>query len=409
MVFAYKFLVLFIQSALPVLGIFIKKGKFKSFIEGQSLRVPKEKLVKKGKRYWFHCASLGEFEQARPIMEQIKQEDDSNSIVISFFSPSGYIQKSNYPLADFVFYLPLDTPKNAKNCVQDIQADVVIFVKYEIWYFHLSELFKQKTPVYLISAVFREKQFLMQFFGKWLFNLLPQFKQLFVQDLKSFNLLKSKGLNNVTWSGDTRFDRVKQNALSTKLNSNLEDFKKDSTLLAIGSSWQPEEIMAFDYLKSSESSSIKLLIAPHDIGESHIQELLQLFNEYKPIRYTQYKDEGESRVLILDTIGHLSSAYFYADSALIGGGFGKGLHNILEALAFGVPVYFGPKVQNYPEAQMAIDFEVARILNNSFDLIRAQKELLEHTDIEQVKLKCTDFIQVNSGASQKVLNAILSK
>ncbi|MEZ4804188.1 MAG: glycosyltransferase N-terminal domain-containing protein [Bacteroidia bacterium] len=142
MVFAYKLFVLFIQNALPILGIFIKKGKLKLFIEGQKLRIPKEKLVKKGKRYWFHCASLGEFEQARPIIEQLKQEDDSNSIVVSFFSPSGYTQKSNYPLADFVFYLPLDTPKNARKYVHDIQADVVIFVKYEIWYFHLKELLR---------------------------------------------------------------------------------------------------------------------------------------------------------------------------------------------------------------------------------------------------------------------------
>ncbi|MEZ4804187.1 MAG: glycosyltransferase N-terminal domain-containing protein [Bacteroidia bacterium] len=267
--------------------------------------------------------------------------------------------------------------------------------------------FKNNTPVYLISAVFRNKQFMMQYFGKWLFNLLPQFKQLFVQDIKSYELLKSKGLNNVVLSGDTRFDRVKQNALNIKLNSTLENFKKESIVLALGSSWPLEEKMAFDYLISSESS-VKLLIAPHDISESHIQELLKLFYQFKPIRYTQYKENGESRVLILDTIGHLSSAYFYADSAFIGGGFGKGLHNILEALAFGVPVYFGPEVQNYPEAKMAIDFEVAKILNNSSDLIQAQKELLEHTDLERIKLKCTDFIQVNSGASQKVLSAILS-
>ena len=388
-----------------MVNTFIKKGKTKQFLEAQLQSIPSVPLEKNGLRFWFHCASLGEFEQARPLMEALKSKNATNSIVLTFFSPSGYQQRQNYPLADLVMYLPLDGPRAAKKTINYLQADVAIFVKYEIWYFYLKALFKQKIPVFLISAVFRKKQFLFSNLGKFLFRLLPQYSGIFVQDKNTLELLKAKGLNNVFLSGDTRYDRVKQLSSMAQTNQKIGQFKGDRQLIILGSSWPEEERILHAFYQKNPDHGYKFLIVPHDVSEGHIADIVNRFSDYHPQLYTE-NEMAESNVMVLNTIGHLASAYLYADMAFIGGAFGKGLHNILEALAYGVPVVFGPNTEKYPEAAMALAAGVAKQVRDLADFENALLYFIESREAQSYTMACKSFIKENSGATEMVLKAI---
>lgn len=405
MVILYRLLMALVQALLTPAGWFNGSGKIMSFVHAHKKGIPGGVLPKSGKRYWFHCASLGEFEQARPLMESLKAADAHNSIVITFFSPSGYSQRFDYELADMVLYLPLDTPRNAARLLDYLHPDVAVFVKYEIWYFHLKAIFTRQIPCYLISAVFREGQFLFSPAGSWLFGLLPQYTRIFVQDKASLERLQGKGLNNVVLSGDTRYDRVKQNALRVKMNERIQAFKSGQPLLVLGSSWQPEEALLLDFLKTQKNSQMKVMIAPHDISEGHISEIMTAFSEYAPMRYTGNQATDQHRILVLDTMGHLASAYVYADLALVGGGFGKGLHNILEPLSFGVPVLFGPNVDKYPEAAWAREAAVAAVVEDAAAMARMLGKWLGEEQTE-IKARCIDFINWHAGATALVMKEI---
>lgn len=410
MTWIYLFIIKLAGGLLSLINLFLKRGKLKDFIDGrkhQNLLVP---LPKTAKRYWFHCASLGEFEQARPVIEALKSKDPSNSIVISFFSPSGYQQRKDYALADAVIYLPLDTPANARKVLNYLNPDHVIFVKYELWYFYLSAIHQRQIPCYLISATFRPNQFIFSFFGSWLYRLLPKFSRIFLQDESSYQLLEQKGLANIQLSGDTRYDRVKEHALKVKLNAHIEAFKADSPLIILGSSWQAEEAIAEQLLQDSTFKSFKVLIVPHDISQKHIDTIYNSFKQYGASLYTDNRLPEGSRVMVLNTIGHLSSAYYYGDIALIGGAFGKGLHNILEALSFGVPVVFGPNTSKYPEAALAIHSEVAISISDAESFKRSINYFLPHQHLgNDLKAKCIDFINWHSGATEKVVKVIEEK
>lgn len=406
----YHFITRLAEAILNLLSIFLKSGKLRDFIVGrktQDLSVP---LTKTSKRYWFHCASLGEFEQARPVIEAIKENDPSISIVISFFSPSGYQQRKNYSLADAVIYLPLDTPSNARKVLNYLKPDQVIFVKYELWYFYLSAIHQRQIPCYLISATFRHNQFIFSFLGTWLFKLLPRFSCIFLQDDNSYQLLKQKGFTNIQLSGDTRYDRVKQNALKVKLNPHIEAFKADSPMLILGSSWQAEEALAEQFLRDESFKSFKVLIVPHDISKKHIDAIYTSVKQYGVSLYTDSQILEGGRVMVLDTIGHLSSAYYYADLALVGGAFGKGLHNILEALSFGVPVVFGPNTGKFPEAALAMQAEVAMTITDYESFKRSVIYFLPEKNLDNtLRAKCIDFINWHSGATGKVLKILEKK
>ena len=388
-----------------MVNTFIKKGKTKQFLEAQLQSIPSVPLEKNGLRFWFHCASLGEFEQARPLMEALKSKNANNSIVLTFFSPSGYQQRQNYPLADLVMYLPLDGPRAAKKTINYLQADVAIFVKYEIWYFYLKALFKQKIPVFLISAVFRKKQFLFSNLGKFLFRLLPQYSGIFVQDKNTLELLKAKGLNNVFLSGDTRYDRVKQLSSMAQTNQKIGQFKGDRQLIILGSSWPEEERILHAFYQKNHDHKYKFLIVPHDVSDGHIADIVNRFSDYHPQLFTD-SEMAESNVMVLNTIGHLASAYLYADMAFIGGAFGKGLHNILEALAYGVPVVFGPNIEKYPEAAMALAAGVAKQVRDLADFENALLYFIESREAQSYTMACKSFIKENSGATEMVLKAI---
>jgi len=401
----YRCILSIIKGLIPVVNPFIKKGKTKQFLEAQLRSIPSEPLEKSGLRYWFHCASLGEFEQARPLMEALKSKNANNSIVVTFFSPSGFQQRHNYALADLVMYLPLDGPNSARKILNYLQADAAIFVKYEIWYFYLKALFKRKTPVFLISAVFREKQFLFSNLGKFLFNLLPQYKGIFVQDKNTFALLESMGLKNVILSGDTRYDRVKQLSKLAQENEKIAVFKGNKQLIILGSSWPEEERILHAFYLKNPNHEYKFLIVPHDVSEGHINDIVNRFSEYHPQLYTN-TEIAESNVMVLNTIGNLASAYLYADMAFIGGAFGKGLHNILEALAYGVPVVFGPNTQKYPEAALALEAGVARQVCDLADFENALSCFLNSQEAQSNKMACKSFIEDHSGATDLVLKAI---
>ncbi len=395
-----------LNSLLYLAKYFIQSGKIADFINGRIYQKWEIIPPKNGVRYWFHCASLGEFEQARPIIELLKKADSSCSIVITFFSPSGFNLRKNYDLADAVLYLPLDTPKNAQLTVQNIKPDAVVFVKYELWYLMIKEVLNQNIPFYLVSAVFRNNHLVFKPWGKFIHQLLPNMSAIFLQDKNSFQLLNQLHLKQIYWSGDTRFDRVLQFQNNSPVNSSVfERFKNQIPTLILGSSWKEEEEIALKFLQNNPN--FKLIIAPHDISKDRIFEIKKLFHQFNGVLYTEISDLEaieSKQILILDTMGQLSSAYQYSDFALVGGGFGKGLHNILEPLAHDIPVVFGHTFNKHPEAKMAIDEGIAFSISDEKDLELIKNQLLNIKDGQ-----CYQFIKRNSGASQMVFDKIFIK
>ncbi|HEC44442.1 MAG TPA: 3-deoxy-D-manno-octulosonic acid transferase [Bacteroides sp.] len=301
---------------------------------------------------WFHCSSLGEFEQGRPVIEKIRDQSPDKKILLTFYSPSGYEIRKNYEGADHVFYLPLDTRKNVKRFLDLLSIEQAYFVKYEFWYHFVAGLHDRNIPLYLISGIFRKSQVFFSWYGGWYRRILKKFDHLFVQQKTSLELLKSIGIKHSTVSGDTRFDRVYD--ISRKINDDERflSFCGDSKIIVAGSTWPPDEEILLHYINESRHSC-KWIIAPHEIHESEIEKLAKKI-KHKTQRFTKLNvDElRETRVLIIDSIGLLSSLYQYAHITYIGGGFGKGIHNTLEAATFGNPVIFGP---NYSRFQEAID------------------------------------------------------
>jgi 3-deoxy-D-manno-octulosonic-acid transferase len=402
--YLYTFLLTIANACLPLAALLLRKGKAKEFVIGRIAQREISLPEKTGQRIWIHCASLGEFEQVKPIIESIKHQQNCQ-LIVSFFSPSGYQYSQNYPFVDAVFYLPLDTPRNAEMFIKAINPDKVIFVKYEFWFHFLTELFAKDIPVYLISAVFRPNQFLFSKFGKWLFKLLPKYKTIFVQDKNSLECLISHGIKNAILSGDTRYDKVYSTSMNVKMNTIIESFKGESNLLILGSSWSSEEDLLLYYLSRGKEINLKILIAPHDISQGHVNEILHKFKDYMPILYSKFIPSiSMSQVMVLDTIGHLASSYYYGNVALVGGAFGKGLHNILEPIAFGVPVIFGPHTQKYPEAQLAINNQIAVQVTTSVEFVNALEELMNN----QYHQACLEFVKLNKGASEIVVKELLN-
>lgn len=377
---------------------------------GQTFQLLKQRIKEDDRIVWVHCASLGEFEQGRPIIEAIKKQHTEYKILLTFFSPSGYEIRKNYELADCICYLPADTPSNAQKMIDIVNPELVFFVKYEFWNNYLREFKKRNIPLYLVSAIFRSNQ---QFFrnspgGKWYRQMLFSFNHFFVQDENSVQLLHKIGLTNVTRAGDTRFDRVAEIAQNGKSLSLIEKFKGDSTLVVIGSSWQPdEELIAGYILKHTE---IKFVIAPHETKRTNVERLINLFKT-SVICYTEAREETviNRQVLIVDTIGVLSSIYRYADLAYIGGGFGVGIHNTLEAAIFGMPILFGPNYLKFNEATTMVKLGIAFPVNNSEDLNSILDQLLFNaSEREKIAQKCTVFTQQNLGATQTILDKVFN-
>ena len=337
--------------------------------EREAFRILREKVDPQAKYVWFHAASLGEFEQGRPLMEQLRREHPEYKILLTFFSPSGYEVRNNYDGADIITYLPLDTITNARRFLRAVRPVMAYFIKYEFWYNYLHILKHRGVPVYSVSSIFRPDQVFFKWYGRQYGKVLNCFTHFFVQNEVSKTLLAKIGITDVTIVGDTRFDRVLQIKEAAKQLPIVEEFVKESgvwsqesvghskpRVFVAGSSWSPDEEIFIKYF--NQHPEWKLIIAPHVIGEDHLRQIEKLLEGRKVVRYTRLSgNSGESGevvdadVLIIDCFGLLSSIYRYGDVAYVGGGFGVGIHNLLEAAVWSVPVFFGPNNQKFQEAQ----------------------------------------------------------
>ncbi len=366
--------------------------------------------IKPGEKYmWIHCASLGEFEQGRPLIEAIKKEKPDLKIVLTFFSPSGYEVRKNYQQADIICYLPADTPGNANKFTDLINPLFVIIVKYEFWDNYISTLYKRGISLYLVSGIFRPGQHFFRWYGSFFRNMLTKFTRIFVQDHQSLDLLNGIGINNVIEAGDTRFDRVMQIAGAAKDIPQIEQFRGKEKLFLAGSSWKPDEEIIAGYINHFPEK-MKWVFAPHEVDKPNIERLEKLL-KVKSVRFSQYSGESsDARVLIIDNIGMLSSAYRYAYIAAIGGGFGKGIHNILEPACWGIPVMFGPNHKKFREATDLIKENGAK----SFDSFGSFSNILnEWLNNDKFYLKssesASEYISKNTGATAIILKEILNK
>lgn len=379
-------------------------GRENVFALLEQKRLPGEHYV------WFHAASLGEFEQGRPIMESLKNSHPEFKILLTFFSPSGYEVRKDYQGADIICYLPMDMSWNVKRFLDIVQPDCAIFIKYEFWMNYLLELKKRQIKTYIVSAIFRESQLFFRSYGGFYRRLLKSFTHLFVQNDESVRLLHSIGFDNVTKVGDTRFDRVADIAAKSKDLPIVQVFKSDAKVLIAGSSWPNDENILLPYF--NQNFPLKLIIAPHEIDEEHLQSIIsQLKRPY--IRYSQATIENvkEADCLIIDCFGLLSSIYRYGEIAYIGGGFGVGIHNILEAAVYGIPVIFGP---NFRKFQEAVDLQQkggAFVIENYESFSQIMSEFLEeNSSLYSSACKVSnDYSQANKGATSKVVNAIFSQ
>ena len=360
----YNISIYLYQLAIWLVSPFNKKAKL--WIDGRRVKFNNSttQQFNNSKLAWFHCASLGEFEQGRPVIEKFRQTFPDHKILLTFFSPSGYEVRKNYVGADFVHYLPSDTPTNAREFIEYFNPSIAFFVKYEFWYNYLRVLHEKRIPVISFSAIFRGNQTFFHWYGGFQRNILKYFTHIFVQNKSSLELLQSIGIQNVTIGGDTRFDRVKQIADARKNLPIIETFRDGKPLLIIGSCWQEDFEVIAPFLNTFEKE-LKVIIAPHEIHEEEIEQWRKLLKN-DSIKYSDVVNLNNKfllsnpyhpnpNTLIIDNIGMLSSLYQYADFAWIGGAYGKGLHNILEAATFGLPIFFGNK--NYKKFQEAVDLE----------------------------------------------------
>jgi 3-deoxy-D-manno-octulosonic-acid transferase len=350
---------------------------------------------------WFHAASLGEFEQGRPLIDKMRESQPQVKILLTFYSPSGYEIRKNYPGADLVMYLPLDTAYNARLFVKRINPAATVFIKYEFWHFYLKELHNTKHPVYLISAIFRPAQAFFKWYGAWFRKNLRFIDYFFVQDKDSAQLLLQIELGNCQVSGDTRFDRVKTLSETSK---NIEAARLLSTgydCIVAGSTWPEDEELLARFVNESDTR-LRFIIAPHEVTTSHIQQLASRISRETVLfsQVTATTDYSRIQVLIIDNIGMLSSLYRYGRIAYIGGGFGKGIHNILEAAAYGIPVIFGPTYDKFREARELLSHGGAYSIKNYEGLQSAMSELLLNTEKYSISAgTASAYVNENTGAT----------
>jgi 3-deoxy-D-manno-octulosonic-acid transferase len=368
-----------------------------------------DKISQQDRNVWIHCASLGEFEQGRPVIEAIKKDMPDFKIILTFFSPSGYEVRKNYENADCVSYLPSDTPSNADKFIRLVKPEFVIFVKYEFWNNYISALYKNKIPLYLISGIFRPGQHFFRWYGLFFREMLRKFEKIFVQDQRSYDLLSGIGIEKVILAGDTRFDRVVQIAGAAKNIYHLDQFRGNEKLFLAGSSWRQDEEIIAEYI-NRYPLSMKWVFAPHEVDRSNIERLEKLL-KVKYVRFSEFNElSADARVLIIDNIGMLSSAYRYAYIAAIGGGFGKGIHNILEPACWGIPVIFGPNFKKFREAVDLIDKGGAKSFLTFDDFKQILDLWLSDEKIYTISAEmASKYVKENIGATEIIIKEILQK
>ena len=374
-----------------------------------------ERKLEKGARYlWFHAASLGEFEQGRPLMERIREEHPEYKIVLTFFSPSGYEVRKNYEGADIICYLPLDTLRNARRFVEMVRPEKAFFIKYEFWNNYLTTLKNAGIPVYSVSSIFREGQAFFRSGASRYARVLTNFAHFFVQNEESKNLLSGIGINCVDVVGDTRFDRVLQIKAAAKHLPIVEAFVGQNgsessckKVFVAGSSWQPDEEIFIPFF--NEHKDWKLIIAPHVIGEDHLKQIIKLLEGRKVVRYTQATEENvrEADVLIIDCFGLLSSIYHYGEVSYIGGGFGVGIHNTLEAAVWNIPVIFGPNNKKFREAQGLLQSKGGYEITNASDFAGIMNKFIsDEATLAEAGNQAGKYVQSLAGATDKILSKV---
>jgi 3-deoxy-D-manno-octulosonic-acid transferase len=405
----YTLVIIIYTGLIHVFSLFNKKALL--WVKGRKnwSKLLKEKFEPGDKTIWVHCASLGEFEQGRPIIEMIKGKAPEYKILLTFFSPSGYEVTKSWPLADFICYLPADTPGNAARFIEIARPSIVLFIKYEFWNNYLSALYKRKIPFYLVSGIFRPEQYFFKWYGGFFRNILKKFTHFFVQDSRSVELLRSIGVANVSQTGDTRFDRVAQIAEAARTLPVIERFKGSEKIFMAGSSWRPDEEIIVAYINRFPER-MKWIFAPHEIDKSNIERLEKLF-KVKVMKYSLANENSyDARVMIIDNIGMLSSAYRYADVAEVGGGFGSGIHNILEPACWGIPILFGPDHTKYREATDLISANGAFCFKDYNEFAGIIDKLLGDKEIyEKASKTVSDYIKNNTGATEKIFAIVLKE
>ncbi len=395
--FFYSLGVRFYVAGIYIASLFNKKAKL--WISGRKNGQSKNEKKAHDIRgcVWFHCASLGEFEMARPLIEKLKKEKPEAKILLTFFSPSGYEIRKNYELVDLVIYIPADTKTNAFWLVDAFRPSLAVFVKYEIWLNILAELKKNKIKTILISAVFHPKQRFFKWYGKIFREALSAMNKIYVQNETSHEILKKWKIDSII-AGDNRYDRVSENAKNIKPIDAIYKWKSNEKIIIAGSSWQPEEKLVCEF--ANKNSNQKIIFVPHDISENHLKNIeSQLKLPF--IRYSQLDKITYEKIIIVDNIGLLSSLYQYADVAIIGGGFSGKLHNILEAATFGIPILFGPKHHRFHEAKefisagAAFTFSDQKSLDENLNLLMINDEKRNKSGESALKI-----VQKNIGATE---------
>ncbi len=387
--------------------------KARQWIKGRkkSITPNEQELIKKKKSnttLWFHCASLGEFEQARPVIEHLSSLD-TYFIIVSFFSPSGYQIKKDYQGADIITYLPIDTKTNAKNFIDTLDPDIGIFVKYEFWYHYLNELNNRNIPLLLISAHFQPNQIFFKWYGTLYRIKLAKFEKIFVQDNNSKELLFSIDIKSVKVVGDTRVERVNKISQSAEHIPIIQKFKGKSKLLIAGSSYTTEEKLVHQFYTSASFTDVKFLIVPHEVNTSHIQQIQNLFSKEKSICWSKATKNNiaNKQILIIDTVGMLAQTYQYGSICLIGGGFHDGLHNVLEPAAFGLPIIMGPYYERFKEADDLVTQGAAFPINNYKEFKQIIQQLLQDKIFyEEASKTSIKYIKENQGATDKIVRHI---
>ncbi|MDR1698729.1 MAG: 3-deoxy-D-manno-octulosonic acid transferase [Prevotellaceae bacterium] len=383
-------------------------GKISRLRKGQkeAISILKKNIDPESRYIWIHAASLGEFEQGRPLIEKLKAERPHCKILLTFFSPSGYEVRKNYEKADVICYLPMDTPRNAYRFVKYANLEMAIFIKYEFWGNYLKFAHRKKIPVYLISAIFRPRQLFFKWYGGFYRGLLKYFDHLFVQDENSVGLLHSIGVTNVTVAGDTRFDRVIEIASQVWELPITEAFAKGHLTMVAGSSWAKDEDIFIRHF--NKTPGLKLIIAPHVVSQEHIFEICSKLKR-RFVRLSEATEENAQNAdcLIIDSIGYLSSVYRYGQIAYIGGGFGAGIHNTLEAAVFGMPVLFGTNYERFHEAVELVKAGAAFPIADYEEYCKQMKILMNNKDfLKKTGEIAYQYVHQNSGATEKILSAI---
>lgn len=403
------------NSAISAAGFFLRiialfSPKIKLFVNGRKnvFAVLEEKIQPDDKTIWFHSASLGEYEQGLPVIEKIKEKYPLHKIIVTFFSPSGYEVRKNNTVADVTIYLPLDTKRNARQFLKLVHPERAFFIKYEFWLNYLKELETSKTPTYLISGIFRDKQMFFKWYGGFYRKALNAFTYFFVQNESSKQKIESIGFKNVIVSGDTRFDRV--NAILERDNrlDYIENFKNNQPIIVAGSSWPKDEVLIAAYINQAPST-VKFIIAPHNIKPDQISNLKsQLTKPAVLFSEKENKDLSTYNVFIIDTIGLLTKIYSYGTIAYVGGGFGNpGIHNILEPATFGIPIVIGPNYSNFAEAVSLVELEGCISISTAEELKDVFDRLLNDESFLRRKSEiCRSFIQDNKGAANTIMQIV---